>query len=259
MCSDPVSYTHLTGSRAEELLELAKAGTNWRPTFSCPDGSPCKRGDAFLRHDLDCGYGELCKGETCCLDCARAKVSCYACERMCSKAKAARKAQRDEEAAKEAERDAKIQENIQKNVQLRAKRLAAAADAAGLENEASILISEYGRGLTVGKLRDWAAGHFDQDDRLYPSTLNARDFSDPVRLAKDLGCSTDYLLGVKMCIRDRTWTYNISPGLLVKYKRGDLPTYRLRELEEVMVRHVQEALDLRLAGVSALMGKVLSA
>ena len=90
---------------------------------------------------------------------------------MCSKAKAARKAQRDEEAAKEAERDAKIQENIQKNVQLRAKRLAAAADAAGLENEASILISEYGRGLTVGKLRDWAAGHFDQDDRLYPSTL----------------------------------------------------------------------------------------
>lgn len=62
-----------TGSRAEELLELAKAGTNWRPTFSCPDGSPCKRGDAFLRHDLDCGYGELCKGETCCLDCARAK------------------------------------------------------------------------------------------------------------------------------------------------------------------------------------------
>ena len=37
------------------------------------------------------------------------------------------------------------------------------------------------------------------------------------------------------------------------------PTHRLRELEEVMVRHVQEALDLRLAGVSALMGKVLSA
>ena len=35
--------------------------------------------------------------------------------------------------------------------------------------------------------------------------------------------------------------------------------YRLRALEEVMVRHVQEALDLRLAGVSALMGKVLSA
>lgn len=185
-----------TGSRAEELLGMAQNGTDWRPKFACPDGSPCKRGDAFLRHDLDCGYGELCKGETCCLDCARAKVSCYACERMCSKAKAARKAQRDEEAAKEAERDAKIQENIQKNVQLRAKRLAAAADAAGLENEASILVSEYGRGLTVGKLRDWAAGHFDQDDKLYPSTLSPKDYSDPARLAEELGCSTDYLLGV---------------------------------------------------------------
>ena len=66
--------------------------------------------------------------------------------------------------------------------------------------------------------------------------------------------------GFAVCSEETgTWTYNISPGLLVKYKRGDLPTYRLRELEEVMVRHVQEALDLRLAGVSALMGKVLSA
>ena len=60
--------------------------------------------------------------------------------------------------------------------------------------------------------------------------------------------------GFAVCSEETgTWTYNISPGLLVKYKRGDLPTYRLRELEEVMVRHVQEALDLRLAGVSALM------
>lgn len=64
-----------TGSRAEELLELAKAGTDWRPAFSCPDGSPCKRGDAFLRHDLECFYGELCKGETCCLRCPKAKTA----------------------------------------------------------------------------------------------------------------------------------------------------------------------------------------
>lgn len=185
-----------TGSRAEELLELSKGGTDWSPTFSCPDGKPCTRKDAFLRHDVDCFFGELCKGETCCLKCYRGTSRYDACERACSKAKAARKEQRDEEEAREAKREAEIQAEIQKNVQLRAKRLAAAADAAGLENEASILISEYGRGLTVGKLRDWAAGHFDQDDRLYPSTLNARDFSDPVQLAKDLGCSTDYLLGV---------------------------------------------------------------
>ena len=80
------------------------------------------------------------------------------------------------------------------------------------------------------------------------------------RLAAILQCSIDAPFGLAVCSEETgTWTYNISPGLLVKYKRGDLPTYRLRELEEVMVRHVQEALDLRLAGVSALMGKVLSA
>lgn len=103
-----------TGSRAEELLELSKSGTDWRPTFSCPDGRPCTRKDAFLRHDLDCGYGELCKGETCCLRCPKAKTAYYACERMCSKAKAARKMQRDEEdaiaAKREAENQAKIRE-----------------------------------------------------------------------------------------------------------------------------------------------------
>lgn len=185
-----------TGGRAEELLELAKAGTDWRPAFSCPDGSPCKRGDAFLRHDLDCFCGELCKGETCCLDCERAKASSYACERMCAKAKAARKVQRDEAEAREAKREAEIQAEIRKNVQLRAQRLAVAADAAGLDNEAPIHISDYGRSMTAEKLREWAAGHFDQDDKLHPSTLDSKSFSDPVRLAEDLGCSTDYLLGV---------------------------------------------------------------
>ena len=37
--------------------------------------------------------------------------------------------------------------------------------------------------------------------------------------------------GFAVCSEETgTWTYNISTGLLVKYKRGDLPTYRLREL-----------------------------
>lgn len=185
-----------TGSRAEELLELAKAGTDWRPAFSCPDGSPCKRGDAFLRHDLDCFCGELCKGETCCLRCPKAKTAYYACERMCSKAKAARKLQREEDEAIAAKREAEIQAKIRENVQLRAKRLAAAADAAGLDDNSPIYISDYGRSMTAGKLREWAAGQFAEDDRLYPSTLSPKDYSDPARLAEELGCSTDYLLGV---------------------------------------------------------------
>ena len=34
-----------TGSRAEELLELAKAGTDWRPAFSCPRRQPLQAGE----------------------------------------------------------------------------------------------------------------------------------------------------------------------------------------------------------------------
>lgn len=185
-----------TGSRAEELLGMAQNGTDWRSTFSCPDGSPCKRGDAFLRHDLECGYGELCGGHTCCLKCHRGTARYDACERACAKAKAARKAQRDEEEARETKREAELQAEIQKNVQLRAKRLTAAADAAGLDDNSPIYISDYGRNMTAGKLREWAAGQFGEDDRLYPSTLSPKDYSDPARLAEELGCSTDYLLGV---------------------------------------------------------------
>ncbi len=185
-----------TGSRAEELLGMAQNGTDWRPKFACPDGSPCKRGDAFLRHDLECGYGELCGGHTCCLKCYRGTSRYDACERACSKAKAARKEQRDEEEAREAKREAEIQAEIQKNVQLRAKRLAVAADAAGLDDNSSIYISDYGRSMTAGKLRKWAAGQFEPDESLYPSTLDSRSFSDPAMLAEELGCSTDYLLGV---------------------------------------------------------------
>lgn len=39
------------------------------------------------------------------------------------------------------------------------------------------------------------------------------------------------------------WAYNISPGLLVKYKRGELPTYRLREVEEIASDGIRRIID----------------
>lgn len=47
------------------------------------------------------------------------------------------------------------------------------------------------------------------------------------------------------------WAYNISPGLLVKYKNGDLPTYRLKEVEELAVSGIERILDLRLGEIRA--------
>ena len=184
-----------TGGRAEELLELSKEGVDWRPTFSCPDGSPCTRKDAFLRHDVDCGYGELCKGETCCLKCPQAKVKYFACDRACSKAKAARKEQRDEEAAREAKRLEEVKRKDDQELQARAARLAAAADASGLTDDATLHISDYAAPMQVGRLRAWARGEFGDDSR-YSGDLTARRISDPAKLAEELGCSTDYLLGV---------------------------------------------------------------
>ena len=183
------------GSRAEELLGMAQNGTDWRPAFSCPDGSPCKRGDAFLRHDVGCGYGEMCGGHTCCLLCPRAAAKYYACDRACSKAKAARKEQRDEEAAKEALRREEAQRKTDQELQVRAARLAAAADAAGLADDAELHVSDYSVPLEVGTLRAWARGEFGDTCR-YSGALTARHISDPARLAQELGCSTDYLLGV---------------------------------------------------------------
>lgn len=44
-----------------------------------------------------------------------------------------------------------------------------------------------------------------------------------------------------------SWAYNISPGLLVRYKGGDLPTYRLKELEEISVDAIRRLLEERLS------------
>ena len=184
-----------TGGRAEELLAKAQNGTDWRPAFSCPDGRPCTRKDAFLRHDLDCFYGELCGGHTCCLECHRATDRYGACDRACSKAKAARKEQRDEEAAREAKRQEEVKRKEDQELQARAARLAAAADVSGLADDTELHVSDYFVPIEVGTLRAWARGEFGDACR-YRDELTARRISDPARLARELGCSTDYLLGV---------------------------------------------------------------
>lgn len=50
------------------------------------------------------------------------------------------------------------------------------------------------------------------------------------------------------------WTYNISPGLLVAYKRGDLPTYRLEEVINLAAEGVERVVNAKLDGI----GKVLN-
>ena len=95
--------TDIPGNVADMLLKKCGDGWRWEPEMQCPDGKTCKRGDSFLRHDLEHPY-EMCGGRTCCLECPRAQNEYAPCDRMCSKAQAVRKAQREEKkAALEAE------------------------------------------------------------------------------------------------------------------------------------------------------------
>lgn len=55
-----------------------------------------------------------------------------------------------------------------------------------------------------------------------------------------------------------SWAYNISPGLLVKYKRGDLPTYKLREVEELAVDGIERIVNERLSGLQTILNAALS-
>ncbi|MBQ9345793.1 MAG: hypothetical protein IJT94_00455 [Oscillibacter sp.] len=47
----------------------------------------------------------------------------------------------------------------------------------------------------------------------------------------------------------KSWSYNISPGLLVAYKRGTLPTYKLDEVINLAAEGVSKVIDEKLSSV----------
>lgn len=57
----------------------------------------------------------------------------------------------------------------------------------------------------------------------------------------------------------KTWTYNISPGGLVKYKREGCPVIRLGELRELMADSAKEALDTKMQSITRLIDAVIGA
>lgn len=181
------------GRRSEEILELQQKGCTWEPDFTCPNGKPCQRGDAFLRHDAECMAYELCQGKTCCLQCSRATTQYGACERMCAKAKALRKDGRDEAREREQEREQKSQKQFQDEICSSAVRLLRAAEAAGLEDEVELKIQDYRPTISVAELRSYAAGDF-LGRYFYGNDLDK--FDHPADLARQLSCSSDYLLGM---------------------------------------------------------------
>ena len=186
--------TDIPGNVADMLLKKYGDGWRWEPEMQCPDGKTCKRGDSFLRHDLEHPY-EMCGGRTCCLECPRAQNEYAPCDRMCSKAQAVRKAQRDEKkAALEAEAQKRTR-RYQRETQANAQRVLRAIEAAGLPDDTRISW-EYHDQYSVGQVREYAEGHFPEDKRWFGAELSRSRLGVPAQTAKVLGCSTDYLLGV---------------------------------------------------------------
>lgn len=191
-----LSATVPRGDVAEKVLKKYNEGWRWEPQLTCPDGKVCKRGDTFLRRDCEVsGWRGFCGGNTCCLGCDQAKASYSPCERMCSKAKAQRKEANDKKKEAELRRQQKQGRKYQKETQPYAKRLLRAIEVAGLSDD-TVLNWRYYDGTTVKTVRAWANGEFDDPSKWHSARLVPRECNEPLKLAKLLNCSTDFLMGL---------------------------------------------------------------
>ena len=192
------------GAAAERILKMAENGTTWEPTLRCPDGTPCHRGNQFLKHDIE-KYFDPCKGERCCLNCQMAKTEYYSCNRMCSKARDLRKEVREAKEQTQMQQKQEQQRVYQEQIQTSAQRLVRAADHSGVPDDTKIEVDGFGLDMTVGALRRYARGEFG-DSRLYDNYLAPDNIDFPREVAAALRCTTDYVLGVSDRLDDKpTW------------------------------------------------------
>lgn len=182
-----------------KLGECAKMGAKWQACSGmCPAGDgltcPTARGDAFLRHDLG-NYYDMCQGSKCCWTCRNGRTASgyNACDSMCSRAKAARTAANQQKKDKEEAAAKKAADKVKQAFIAEAKRWLAAADAAGLPDNARIDLTSYS-GATVKELRSWAAGKGLEHRSFYRNDLEPR-FVDVAKVSRQLQCSADYICG----------------------------------------------------------------
>lgn len=180
-----------TSGRVEQIARAYERGWRWEPCLTCPDGSSCKRGDAFLRHDAECYESEMCGGKTCCLECPHGTTQYYACDRACSKLKAKKKDKRDEAKEKEEKEREKKQAKFRREIQASAKRIIVAAELGAIPDSKKIQL-DY-NSISIKEIRDYASGEF--GEKYFYS--NPLDFHEGklFRFAEGLNCSSDYLLG----------------------------------------------------------------
>ena len=183
------------GYNVEQIARAYASGKRWEPKQSCPDGSPCKRGDAFLRHDTECMSSEVCGGDKCCLNCSYGTSRYYACDRSCAKLQKLRKKERDEEKAAIEAGKKKERTKLLNEVRASCERLARAADAAGLPDDTRLSTASYRPGYSIGLIRKFANGDFDGAN-IYSNDFSATEIRNYPEVCKTLKCSADYIAGL---------------------------------------------------------------
>lgn len=186
----------LDGAKAEKILSRSEDGWEWLAAdLKCPDGKACPGADRFLRRDLEAqSFAGLCGGNKCCLTCDLATASYNPCERMCSKAQKQRSDRKAEADAKTAKETAKRAIPHQQKTQINAQRIVKAIDAAGLMDDD--LITWRYSSLTVGTIRKWADGEFEEGGYWSEAALEPKHLYEALNAAVKLKCSADYLLGL---------------------------------------------------------------
>ncbi len=186
-------FPKIGGSDASNIAaKYIDNGWRWEPQQSCPDGSTCKRGDSFLRHDVEGSRSEMCGGNMCCMKCPLGKAQHYACNRACSKVQALRKKEREERVEAEKKNQAKRDKRVKKEIMMSCSRLVRAADAAGLTDDSIIKVS-YSK-YNLGTIRKYAGGDFG-DGYFYANDFSPEAIRNYPELCKKLCCSADYVAG----------------------------------------------------------------
>lgn len=186
------------GGGAETVREKVEAGCTYLPDFQCPDGTVCRHGDAFLRHDLDSYRYQACGGTQCCLQCREAMSSYGACESSCSKVKALRKENAEEERAageRSQQKRVKTAEGYAAQAKEFVDRLRGAMEAAGMAMDGSALkemgVAEYEMPALLRLAGDaYQVSQYDDARRYLPRALEL------AAICGRLNCDPRYLLGM---------------------------------------------------------------
>lgn len=187
----------LQAAKVKRVREAWETGARWQPSHICtPTGKECGQGDVQFRRDVHAdSWNELCKGEKCCLTCrygGECSTGQYSgpCEKMCKLAYDKRKAKKDREDAKAEAQEKKRKAKEAEELAVKLRPYVEACKAAGLEDSEKLKY-EYAS-FTVADLKQ---AHEKPDEFKHKWAFNNPSSKDMMRIADQLQCSVDFLLG----------------------------------------------------------------